>query len=310
MKAVFLDRDTFAPDMDLACPPGIDQWQCFDRTEPEQVAERIRDADIVIVNKVQVRGDAIAGAPRLKLIHLTATGTDNVDVAYCQQHGITVKNVAGYSTNSVAEHTFAFMLAALRGLLPYHQAVLDGSWQKDGRFCLNEIPIVDLYGKTLTIVGAGTIGRRVADIGRAFGMNIVLAERKGRPPRSSEYRSLEEAFAVADVISLHCPLNADTADLINDDTLNYCKKSPLLINLGRGPVVVSGAVVRALDSGRLAGYCTDVFRQEPPPLNEELLTLKNHPRVLFTPHNAWASEQSQRQLWQMLSEQVAAFLRP
>ena len=308
MKAVFLDRNTFS--IALPQPPGLSAWQCYDHTPSDDtvIAQRIADADIVLTNKVPLRAAALAGAPRLKLVQVTATGTDHVDIAQCQQQGIAVRNVAGYSTASVVEHTFMFMLAALRGLLPYHQAVSSGRWQEDGRFCLNDLPIIDLNGKTLTIIGGGTIGRQVASVARAFGMRVCLAERRSAPPRSADYTAFDEALRIADVISLHCPLTPETRELINADTLQLCERAPLLLNLGRGAVVNGAAVVEALNAGRLGGYATDVFVPEPPAADEALLQLKQHPRVLFTPHNAWASVDSQHRLWEILCGQVADFV--
>ena len=189
MKAVFLDRNTFSPSIDLPAPEGVSDWQVFDATpnDTATVVERLRGAQIAISNKVLLTRDIIAQSPELKLIQVAATGVNNVDAEACKAHGVQLANVAGYSTTSVAEHTFAAILAALRGLIPYHQAVIDGDWQRDGRFCLNELPIIDLAGKTLGIVGTGNIGKRVTEIARAFGMNVLWAERRGAAPRSPQY---------------------------------------------------------------------------------------------------------------------------
>ena len=209
MKAVFLDRNTFSPSIDLPAPEGVSDWQVFDATpnDTATVVERLCGAQIAISNKVLLTRDIIAQSPELKLIQVAATGVNNVDAEACKAHGVQLANVAGYSTTSVAEHTFAVILAALRGLIPYHQAVIDGDWQRDGRFCLNELPIIDLAGKTLGLVGVGNIGRRVSEIARAFGMEVLWAERRGAAPRSPDYTPFAEVFAHADIISLHCPLN-------------------------------------------------------------------------------------------------------
>ena len=186
--------------------------------------------------------------------------------------------------------------------------MIDGDWQRDGRFCLNELPIIDLAGKTLGIVGTGNIGRRVTEIARAFGMEVLWAERRGAAPRSPDYTPFADVFARADIISLHCPLNDASFHLLNADTLALCQRQPLILNMARGPVADSTAVVAALNASKLLGYVSDVFPDEPPPADEPLLTLRAHPRVIFTPHNAWASVGAQRELWRILCAQVAAFI--
>ena len=200
------------------------------------------------------------------------------------------------------------MLAAMRGLLPYHQAVVDGSWRQDGRFCLNELPILDLRGKTLGIVGVGNIGKRVTEIARVFGMHVLWAERRHATPRSPEYTPFDEVFATSDIITLHCPLNDASHHLINAETLALCERTPLILNMARGPVADAAAVVEALNSGKILGYASDVFAEEPPPADEPLLSLRQHPRVIYTPHNAWASVGAQQELWRILMAQVSAFI--
>ena len=186
--------------------------------------------------------------------------------------------------------------------------MIDGDWQRDGRFCLNELPIIDRAGKTLGLVGVGNIGRRVSEIARAFGMEVLWVERRGAAPRSPDYTPFDQVFARADIISLHCPLNDASYHLLNADTLALCQCQPLILNMARGPVADSAAVVAALNAGKLLGYVSDVFPDEPPPADEPLLTLRAHPRVIFTPHNAWASVGAQRELWRILCAQVAAFI--
>lgn len=311
MKAVFLDRKTFSNEVNLPAPNGITEWVVYDETphDPKIIAERLKGAQIAITNKVPLGETVLSACPDLKFIQVTATGTNNIDQSACEKYGVKMKNVAGYSTKSVVEHTFMLMLSAMRGLLPYHQRVANGDYQAQAQFCLVDLPLLDLNGKTLVIVGSGNIGQGMKKVAEAFEMKVFFAERKGQKPRSSEYLPFEEAFAVADVISLHCPLTPDTQFLINEETLTYCQKKPLLINGARGPVVKSEAVVEALNRGLLSGFATDVFIQEPPPADEALLTLKNHPRVLFTPHNAWASVQAQEKLWAILSVQVSDFIQ-
>lgn len=170
MKAVFLDRNTFSATLDLPAPPGISEWVVHQATTADEVVARARGADIVLTNKVVLDKSVIDALPELKLVQVCATGVNNVDVAACESRGIVVQNVAGYSTESVPEHTWMGILAAMRGLKPYHRAVEDGSWQRDGRFTLNEVPVLDVAGKVMAVIGAGNIGRRVSAIARAFGM--------------------------------------------------------------------------------------------------------------------------------------------
>lgn len=309
MKAVFLDRNTFLPTLDLTAPLGITDYTIYDSTPQDDtiIVERCLDAHIIIVNKVVINRAVIEQLPKLKLIQLTATGMNNIDLSACKAHGISVKNVAGYSVNSVPEHTFMLMLTAMRAGLHYHRQATDGTWQADGKFCLIDTPILDLAGRTLGIIGKGAIGQRVGQIASTFGMTVLYAERAGKPLREG-YTAFEDVLAQADVISLHCPLTDDTHHLINDDTIAKMHKQPLIINVARGGIVDSHAVVRGLDDERILGYCTDVFEHEPPHQDEPLLTLKNHPRVFFTPHNAWASHAAQSRLWEILCKQVSDFI--
>lgn len=310
MKAVFLDRNTFLATLELTAPDGVSDYVVYDSTPQDDkvIVERCLDADIVIANKVEMNRDVIEQLPKLKLIQLTATGMNNVDLPACDSRGVAVKNVVGYSVNSVPEHTFMLMLTAMRAGLHYHRQVADGTWQQDGKFCLLDIPILDLAGKTLGIIGKGVIGQRVGQIASAFGMTVLYAERVGRMPRDDGYTAFDEVLAKADIISLHCPLTDETRHLINDEVIAKMQKTPLIINVARGAIVDSHAVIDGLKRGQILGYCTDVFEHEPPKQNEPLLSLTDHPRVFFTPHNAWASRQAQSQLWQILCRQVSTFV--
>ncbi|OOR89384.1 hydroxyacid dehydrogenase [Moraxella caviae] len=309
MKAVFLDAGTFSPQIDLSLPSCISAYERFDSTDTDaQILARCHDADIIITNKVLLGKDIIAQLPKLKLVQISATGINNVDLQACQAHGVSVQNVAGYSVKSVPEHTFMLMLNALRAGNYYHRTATDGSWQADGRFCLLNEPIFDLAGRTLGIIGAGNIGKRVGEIARAFGMAVLYAEHQGKAPRSPEYTAFDDVLAKADVISLHCPLTDSTANLINAQTIAKMQKQPLIINVARGGVVDSQAVVDALHAGQILGYASDVFAHEPFADDEPLLAVKNHPRVFFTPHNAWGSLGAQQKLWKILCDNVAGFV--
>ena len=308
MQAVFLDKGTFSDNVDLPAPTGVTDYITYDDTPRALIIERCQNADIIITNKVQISAEVIANLPKLKLIQLTATGMNNVDQEACAAHNVTLYNVAGYAVKSVPEHTFMLMLNAMRAGLHYHNKVIDGTWVEDGNFCLLDVPLIDLEDKTLGIIGIGTIGKRVTDIARAFGMTVLWAEHQGRTPRNDDYTAFEDVLACADVISLHCPLNDATKHLINKDTLAKMTKKPLLINVARGGIVDSQALTDAIHSEQILGYGSDVFEQEPIAEDDPLLSLGEHPRVIFSPHNAWGSKSAQETLWQMLSKQVSDFI--
>ncbi|ERL56893.1 D-2-hydroxyacid dehydrogenase [Psychrobacter aquaticus] len=310
MQAVFLDKGTFSDGIDLPAPAGVSDYVTYNDTpkDIDLIIERCKDADIIITNKVQIGADVIASLPKLKLIQLTATGMNNVDQDACNKHDVALYNVAGYAVKSVPEHTFMLMLTAMRAGIYYHQKVADGTWLANGNFCLLDIPLIDLENKTLGIIGVGTIGKRVTEIARAFGMTVLWAEHQGQAPRNEDYTAFDEVLARSDVITLHCPLNEQTQHLINQDTLAKMTKQPLIVNVARGGIVDSQALTDAINSEQIIGYASDVFEQEPITSDDPLLTFADHPRVIFSPHNAWGSESAQETLWQMLSKQVADFI--
>ena len=310
MQAVFLDKGTFSEGIHLPAPNGVSDYVTYNDTPKDDalIVERCKDADIIITNKVQINAEVISKLPKLKLIQLTATGMNNVDQDACNEHDVALFNVAGYAVKSVPEHTFMLMLNAMRAGIHYHQTVSDGTWQAKGSFCLLDIPLIDLEDKTLGIIGIGTIGKRVTEIARAFGMKVLWAEHQGRTPRSDDYTAFDDVLAQADVISLHCPLTEQTEHLINKDTLTKMRKQPLIVNVARGGVVDSQALTNAINDEQIIGYASDVFEQEPIANDDPLFSLKNHPRVIFSPHNAWGSKSAQETLWQMLSKQVADFI--
>ncbi|SJN31475.1 D-2-hydroxyacid dehydrogenase [Psychrobacter sp. JB385] len=310
MQAVFLDKGTFSDGIDLPAPAGVSDYITYNDTpkDTNTIIERCKDADIIITNKVQIGADVIESLPKLKLIQLTATGMNNVDQGACDKHNVALYNVAGYAVKSVPEHTFMLMLTAMRAGIHYHQKVADGTWLANGNFCLLDIPLIDLEDKTLGIIGVGTIGKRVTDIARAFGMTVLWAEHQGQTPRNEDYTAFDDVLARADVLTLHCPLNEKTQHLINKDTLAKMTKKPLIVNVARGGVVDSQALTNAINHEQISGYASDVFEQEPIANDDPLLTLANHPRVIFSPHNAWGSKSAQETLWQILSKQVTDFI--
>ena len=310
MQAVFLDKGTFSDGIDLPAPTGVSDYITYNDTpaDTDTIIERCKDTDIIITNKVKIGADVIAKLPKLKLIQLTATGMNNVDHDACDKHDVALYNVAGYAVKSVPEHTFMLMLTAMRAGIHYHQKVADGTWLANGNFCLLDIPLIDLEDKTLGIIGVGTIGKRVTEIARAFGMTVLWADHQGQAPRNEDYTAFDDVLARADVITLHCPLNEQTQHLISKDTLAKMTKQPLIVNVARGGIVDSQALAEAINNEQIIGYASDVFEQEPIANDDSLLTLADHPRVIFSPHNAWGSKSAQETLWQMLSKQVAEFI--
>lgn len=310
MKAVFLDAATFSRDANLPKPPSICKYTVYDTTDndSELIISRCVDTDIIITNKVQLTADIIQRLPKLKLIQLTATGMNNVDINAAKACGVKVYNVAGYSTNSVPEHTLMMMLSVMRAAGHYHKNACDGTWQADGKFCLLDEPIFDLAGKTLGIIGVGHIGKKVAQLAKAFGMCVLYAEHQGKTPRNGDYTGFDDVLNQSDVISLHCLLNDDTYHLINQQTISQMSKKPLIINVARGGIVNSQDIVDALNNEQIFGYAADVFEQEPFVNQDPLLKIANHPRVLFTPHNAWGSLNAQHRLWEILTQQVERFI--
>ncbi|HSW19153.1 MAG TPA: NAD(P)-dependent oxidoreductase, partial [Ramlibacter sp.] len=210
MNIVFLDRATLSPQTTLRSPVFAHEMRLHDRTEPEQVAQRLADADIVIVNKVRLTAAALAQAPRLRLVAVAATGTDNIDLHACQARGVVVSNIRNYAANTVPEHTFALIFALRRSICAYRDAVRAGRWQAAGQFCFVDHPIRDLAGSTLGVIGDGVLGQAVAQLGRALGMRVLFSGFKGRSGQGALYTPFEETLAQADVLTLHCPLTPAT----------------------------------------------------------------------------------------------------
>lgn len=307
-KIVFLDRDSLVAH--IPPPAFAHAWQDYPATAPEDVVARLRGASVAVINKVPLRADAIAQLPGLKLVAVAATGTDNVDLAACRERGIAVCNIRDYSRVSVPEHTFALMLALKRKLMAYARDVAAGRWQASTRFCLLDHPIGDLAGSRLGIVGYGALGRRVAEIGRAFGMEVVVSARSPVGAGPDGWRPvqlpLSELLATADVVSLHLPLTPDTRHLIGAAELAGMKNSAILINTARGGLVDEAALAAALADGTIAGAGFDVLSKEPPAPDNPLLQ-PDLPNFVLTPHVAWASAGAMQLLADMLVENIEAW---
>jgi glycerate dehydrogenase len=302
---VFLDRDSL---LATVRPPTFEhQWRDYPATLPGQVPERLAGATIAITNKVPVRAADIAKLPDLKMIAVAATGTDNVDLAACRERGIVVSNIRNYSVVAVPEHCFTMILALRRNLRAYCADVDAGLWQKSSTFCLFDHPIGDLAGSRLGIVGYGALGHKVALLGRAFGMEVVVASRSPVADPEVTMLPLEALLRTSDVVSLHLPLNEQTRNMIGARELATMKRSALLINTARGGLVDEAALAQALKDGVIGGAGFDVLSKEPPVPDNPLLGLKL-PNFILTPHVAWASAGAMQTLADMLIDNVEAFV--
>ena len=308
MKIVFLDRDTISPQTPVRRPAFAHEWVEYPRTSAAEVAERLRDADIAIVNKVRLTADVLAQAPRLRLIAVAATGTDNIDLAACEARGITVSNVRNYARHTVPEHTFALIFALRRSICAYRDAVRAGRWQQAEQFCFFDHPIRDLAGSTLGVIGDGALGQAVAAMGRALGMHVLISGHKGRSGQGKLYTPFEETLRQADVLTLHCPLNTTTRNMIAAPEFARMERHPLLINTARGGLVDESAVQAALDAGHLSGAAFDVTSVEPPPADHPFMALLDRPDFILTPHVAWASAEAIQALADQLIGNVEAFV--
>lgn len=308
MKIVFLDRDTIGPTVEITRPNFPHEWVEYGKTAPEQVSERIADAEIVITNKAPIRADTLESAPHLKMISVAATGYDVIDIPACTARGIPVANVRGYAVNTVPEHTFALILALRRSIVGYRQDVIDGEWEKSGQFCFFNHPIKDLAGSRLGIIGEGAIGASVAQIARGFGMEPVYAAHKGSSGLGPLYTPWDEVIETSDIITCHAPLMPATKHMISTPEFEAMKKKPLLINTSRGGLVDEAAMADALDRGLIAGAGFDVLTKEPPVPDNPLLKVMGRPNVIITPHVAWASEEAMTEVWRQVVEHVERFV--
>ena len=308
MRGVFLDAGSLAQSTIDMTPLECDslRWEFYDFTSPSILDERIVAADIVITNKVMLDAKSMTAAKQLKLICIAATGTNNVDLAAAKGKGVTVCNVRGYATPSVVEHVFALLLALVRHLPEYHQAVLAGRWQKSVHFSFIHHPIHELNGKIMGIIGYGELGQAVARVAEAFGMRTMIAERPGRAPRAGRV-ALSEMLPQVDVLTLHCPLTKETRALIGAKELRLMKRGAILINTSRGGIVDELMLLEALRSHHLGGAGVDVLSQEPP-IDNPLLSA-DIPNLIVTPHIAWASRESRQRLVNELAANIQAYLQ-
>ena len=304
---VVLDGQTANPgDLDWKPIERLGQVTVYPRSSAAEVVERAAGAQIVLTNKAPLSADAIAQLPELKLICVTATGYNNVNTDAAKAHGITVCNLPGYSTDSVTQHTFAMLFALTNQTVALYNSVKTGGWEssKDFSYTIGSIP--EISGKTMGLLGYGAIAKAVAKVADAFGMHVITHRRSPEKHRDKTARvvSFDDLLLESDVLSLHAPLNAATRDLINYDNLRKMRPNAILLNTGRGELVVEEDLARALTEGVIQGAAVDVLRKEPPTEGNVLI---DHPRCLVTPHVAWASQQARRRLIQWTADNIVAW---
>ncbi|MDH5454726.1 MAG: D-2-hydroxyacid dehydrogenase [Gammaproteobacteria bacterium] len=309
MKAVLLDWGTMGPDLDVSeLRALLPDLEIYDDTADGQVAARIAGAEIVLGNKVLISDTLFANAPEMRFIGLTATGTDNVDLVAAKKHGVAVANIRAYCSQSVAEHVFGCLLSLAHNFDSYAADVRAGEWQKAKNFCLLTYPIRELSAMTLGIVGYGELGKRVATIARAFGMDVIVAARPGTDEVPEGRVPMSDLLARADAITLHCPLNDATRGLFGADEFKAMKNTAILINTARGGLVDSAALVSALRSGEIAAAAIDVLPKEPPADGDPLLDYRGN-NLVVTPHIAWGTLTARQNAIDELTANIAAFLR-
>ena len=308
MNIVILDGYTANPgDLSWGSLKELGEVTVYERTRREEIAGRAADADIVLTNKVVMDREMMALLPRLKYIGVLATGYNVVDIEAARERDIIVTNVPAYSTESVAQTVFAHLLTVTNRTEHYAQQNRQGRWAENRDFCYWDTELTELAGKTMGIVGLGHIGRRVAEIALAFGMQVkaMTSKKAEELPAGIQKTELQSLLASSDVVSLHCPLTEGTRHLIHRETLRLMKPSAILINTGRGPLVDDEALAEALNEGRLRAYCADVVTEEPPKADHPLL---HAPNAFITPHIAWATVEARKRLLQTAIGNVEAFV--
>ena len=308
MKIVILDGYTANPgDYSWKELNTFGEVEIYDRTSPNEVIERAKDADMILTNKVVLKGDTLAQLPQLKYIGILATGYNIIDVDETRARGIVVSNVPAYSTDSVAQMTFAHVLNITNRIEHYANQNRKGQWSAAADFCYWDTPLCELAGKTFGIVGLGNIGQKVACIAHAFGMRVIaLSSKKAEEmPEGIMKANLDELLSQSDVLSLHCPLPASTREMINSQSIEKMKQGAILVNTGRGPLVNEADVAQALADGKLAGYGADVMCSEPPKADNPLL---KQPNAFITPHIAWATAEARGRLLATAIANAKAFI--
>jgi glycerate dehydrogenase len=309
MKIVFLDAKTIGEDIDLSGFDELGEVEKYPFSTPEEAAERTKDADVLVLNKVEVNEKTIGGADHLKLVCVTATGTNNLDKEYLDKRGIAWRNVAGYSTETVAQHTFAMLFYLLEKLRYYDDYVKSEKYVGDVTFTHFEHVFHEINGMTWGIIGMGNIGRRVAEIAKLFGCRIVYYSTSGAN-RQPQYERVgfHELLVQSDIVSVHAPLDENTRNLMDSEAFSRMKKSAIFLNLGRGPIVVEQDLCDALNAGKIAAAGLDVLSEEPMSKDNPLRKIKDSERLFITPHIAWASVEARTRLMNIILEQIRDYL--
>lgn len=308
MNIVVLDGHTLNPgDLSWDELGALGNLQVHPRMTQSEVLARAQDAEIVLTNKVVLDRQTIMALPKVRYVGVLATGYNIVDTVAARSRGVTVTNVPGYSTRSVAQMVFALILELTHHVGHHAQTVRQGRWSRSEDFCYWDTPLLELDGLSLGVIGYGQIGRQVAEIGQAFGMRVLIHSRRqpSQLPAGNEWVSLNEVFSRSDIVTLHCPLTPETRHIINAGRLGLMKPGAFLINTARGPLADEVALADALNTGRIAGAGLDVLSVEPPPSSNPLIGAKN---CLITPHIAWASQAARRRLMQITAANLRAFL--
>ena len=308
MKIVFLDAKTIGDDIDLSGFDSLGEVTKYNFTTPEEAPERVKDADVLIINKVPINENTVGTAKNLKLVCVTATGTNNLDKDYLDSHKIAWRNVAGYSTETVTQHTFAMLFYLLEKLRYYDDYVKEERYINDTIFTHFAEHFTEISGKTWGIIGLGTIGRRVADIAKAFGAQIIYYSASGRSAQEGyEQVDLDTVLAKSDIISIHAPLTEHTEGLMDKAAFAKMKKTAIFLNLGRGPIVVEQDLYEALKTGEIAAAGLDVLCEEPMSETNPLVKIKDSKKLIITPHIAWASVEARNRLMQIIVGQIREF---
>lgn len=309
MKLVFLDTKTIGEDIDLSAYDALGEVVKYGFSTLEEIPERVKDADVLIVNKIAINEQTIGNAKNLKLVCVTATGTNNLDKEYLKKRGIAWRNVAGYSTESVTQHTFALLFYLLEKIRYYDDYVKDEKYINDTVFTHFAEHFNEVNGKTWGIIGLGTIGRRVADIAKAFGARVIYYSASGSPAQEGyEQVDFETLLTTSDIVSVHAPLNEYTKDLMDREAFAKMKKTAIFLNLGRGSIVVEQDLYEALETGEIAAAGLDVLCEEPMSETNPLAKIKDSKKLIITPHIAWASVEARNRLMQIIVEQIREFL--
>lgn len=311
MNIVFLDRTGIPASHNIPRPTFPHNWVEYDRTSADETFERTKDADIVVTSKVVFNRELMEKLPKLKLIAITATGTNNVDLIAAKELGIAVKNVTGYSSVTVPEHVLGMIFALKHSLIGYHQdQIMSDRWATCGQFCYTDYPITDVRGATLGVFGKGCLGTEVGRLAELLGMNVLYAEHRNATQVRDGYTPFEDVLKQADIVTLHCPLTETTQNLINAETLAMMKPTAYLINTGRGPLVDEVALLNALENGIIAGAALDVLVKEPPEKDNPLMqAAKRLPNLLITPHVAWASDSAVTTLVNKVAQNIEEFVQ-